>query len=486
MPAGTLTRSKNKKVINQFRKGEMIMENSRKMSSSFTTTHKYEAFWQYANETVGNVPKIVIKVDHNGTRVAAAHILLLSVIRLNRGLQVWHMSKARELQLQWTSTSLEWKAMAETEAILNITRVTTTLAQYESKYTGAYAGLIKGTTINLLRAPRMAVVILEKVGTEAASKLPRMMMNVREFTDVGKEVRHRAQLEGERRFCGNTTEEVQMTSEIIMSDREMLATVLDLRTLGCTHITETQRTHAKEVFMQAYVTYASNVHTFKAMKRKEWEAKAQAQADAVAAKFGGKSDEPKEKKPDVSGLSSGAKFGGSSWDDDDDEGEGEGEVGELAGEMASEIDLEEGLKIEARKVWKNWTHLLRTIDWCKQFPDAELPEKPDIVFDLMELDMGVFYRKLIKSDPDRKIYGHIPFMASCSYASIGALNAESFCERVLSAANLVVTDGNTLLSSEEVEMLSVLRINRRFMQIMRSLYAKEANQQYKEKGSFSP
>ena len=69
-------------------------------------------------------------------------------------------------------------------------------------------------------------------------------------------------------------------------------------------------------------------------------------------------------------------------------------------------------------------------------------------------------------------------MASCSYASIGALNAESFCERVLSAANLVVTDGNTLLSSEEVEMLSVLRINRRFMQIMRSLYAKEANQQF--------
>ena len=54
-------------------------------------------------------------------------------------------------------------------------------------------------------------------------------------------------------------------------------------------------------------------------------------------------------------------------------------------------------------------------------------------------------RKLIKSDPDRKIYGHILFMASCSYASIGALNAESFCERVLSAANLVVTDGNTLL-----------------------------------------
>ena len=32
---------------------------------------------------------------------------------------------------------------------------------------------------------------------------------------------------------------------------------------------------------------------------------------------------------------------------------------------------------------------------------------------------------------------------------IGALMAESFCERVLSAANLVVDEGNTLLNDEE-------------------------------------
>ena len=33
---------------------------------------------------------------------------------------------------------------------------------------------------------------------------------------------------------------------------------------------------------------------------------------------------------------------------------------------------------------------------------------------------------------------------------IGTLMAESFCERVLSCANLVVTDGNTLLDDPEV------------------------------------
>ena len=54
---------------------------------------------------------------------------------------------------------------------------------------------------------------------------------------------------------------------------------------------------------------------------------------------------------------------------------------------------------------------------------------------------------------------------------IGALNAESFCERVLtSCANDVLTEGNTLLSDEELEMLVVLRMNREFMKFMRTHY----------------
>lgn len=144
-----------------------------------------------------------------------------------------------------------------------------------------------------------------------------------------------------------------------------------------------------------------------------------------------------------------------------------------------ELSIKEFAKIEAKKVWRNWTKLHNVIDWREQFKDAELPEEPDIVFDLMELDMGIFYNKIIKSDAERKIYGYIPAMASCCYAEIGALNAESFCERVLSGANLVVNEGNTILSSDEVEMLSVLRINRTFMEKMRaSKYAKQAEQQY--------
>ena len=52
-------------------------------------------------------------------------------------------------------------------------------------------------------------------------------------------------------------------------------------------------------------------------------------------------------------------------------------------------------------------------------------------------------------------------MASCSIGLIGAL-------MVISAANLIVNEGNTLLSDRHVEMLTILRMNREFMEVMRA------------------
>jgi len=58
-------------------------------------------------------------------------------------------------------------------------------------------------------------------------------------------------------------------------------------------------------------------------------------------------------------------------------------------------------------------------------------------------------------------------MASSSKGPLGALNAHSFCERYLSSANMVVTDGKTLLLDEEVNMLAILRMSVHFMEFMR-------------------
>ena len=67
-------------------------------------------------------------------------------------------------------------------------------------------------------------------------------------------------------------------------------------------------------------------------------------------------------------------------------------------------------------------------------------------------------------------------MAGCLPYQIGSLNAESFCERVISACNLVMTTGNTLLGNEELEMLVLLRINRQFMEHMRIHHPEVSNQ----------
>ena len=55
-------------------------------------------------------------------------------------------------------------------------------------------------------------------------------------------------------------------------------------------------------------------------------------------------------------------------------------------------------------------------------------------------------------------------------ATLGAVNAESFCECVLSCVKLVVSALHVCLKAEEIRMLVMLRMNREFMEYMRASY----------------
>ena len=68
------------------------------------------------------------------------------------------------------------------------------------------------------------------------------------------------------------------------------------------------------------------------------------------------------------------------------------------------------------------------------------------------------------------LHGLIPLLACCH---LGALNAESFCERVISCANDVVTKLHTRLLPEIIEKIVVLRMNKTFMKWMRTENANE-------------
>jgi hypothetical protein len=58
-------------------------------------------------------------------------------------------------------------------------------------------------------------------------------------------------------------------------------------------------------------------------------------------------------------------------------------------------------------------------------------------------------------------------MATHLRGSVVSLLASSYAESIKSAANLILTKGNTLLAEEEIKMCTVLRMNRSFMEFMR-------------------
>ena len=119
--------------------------------------HKLGAYFGYGTrhndlialcEGLGDVALIRIKVDYNTTRIAAVHGLLLSEIRLHRGLQAFEL----KFKPGWGFATADWVTAREFEGVLNCTRLTSTLAQIETGYMGAFTCLIKTLTMKKLRS----------------------------------------------------------------------------------------------------------------------------------------------------------------------------------------------------------------------------------------------------------------------------------------------------------------------------------------------
>ena len=87
-------------------------------------------------------------------------------------------------------------------------------------------------------------------------------------------------------------------------------------------------------------------------------------------------------------------------------------------------------------------------------------------------DMAFVMKKyFFKPEDSASKFGHLPKMALASKGMMASLMASSFCERINSCANIVVTKDNSLLSDEEIDKVVVtLRMNRDFMEYMRTYY----------------
>ena len=73
-------------------------------------------------------------------------------------------------------------------------------------------------------------------------------------------------------------------------------------------------------------------------------------------------------------------------------------------------------------------------------------------------------------------FGYLPKMALASKGMMASLMAASFCERINSCANIVVTKDNSLLSDDEIDKVVMLRMNRDFMAYMRTNYTEVIHQ----------
>ena len=178
---------------------------------------------------------------------------------------------------------------------------------------------------------------------------------------------------------------------------------------------------------------------------------------AGAGGAGGSNSEPKEHKPH---LQSGHKYGESAWSSGDEPAkEDTGPYDEA--DAPPMVDARLGTLSEAHKAFRAWRKL--PVNWDEEFPELAGEGGVDQM-ELLHVDIGKLYRRFGDADVERRLFGYIPLMASSSFGQLGALNAESFCERVLSCAGMVLSEGNTLLGSEECEMLTILRMNRTFIE----------------------
>ena len=249
-----------------------------------------------------------------------------------------------------------------------------------------------------------------------------------------------------------------------------MAMLLDLRTLPCNNVDKDVRNEAVRLLKLAYVEFGVKCLLYDREKK---------------ASSSGTPKLDSENVLDVVALKLKSAHGTSldatattfdpvgTWSDDEI-GDG-GNAGGVEVEESMDV-VKEQLRDEFDVKFRAWRGHPAKINWSKVDPNVEIrdPSSPDML-ELMGMNISALYRRLEENDHSQ--FGHIPVMASCSKGQVGALNAESFCERCMSCANLVVDEGNTILLDEEVTMMTVLRMNVEFMEFMRENYGQSVVKQ---------
>ena len=89
---GELVRSKNKNAINPFLDGVRLITKFQGLGKYFSSTLDHRLKYQTILDSHDDIPPTVIKRDLNKTRINARHQLLLSSIRMKRGIKLYEVT----------------------------------------------------------------------------------------------------------------------------------------------------------------------------------------------------------------------------------------------------------------------------------------------------------------------------------------------------------------------------------------------------------
>jgi len=198
---------------NEFAKGVALLNKIHALGRHFATGSRHSVLMTLGQTMKLDFPLIRMKMPKNGTRVAAIFNLVASQARLNKVVKLYDVTRSSEFL-----SKLEWEEHSEVEAVLGVSRLTTTLSQYEKPFMGSFGSMIKQMTMKTLRHDNFEVIDYDAI--TSSPRLRRVAKPLVNFTALGQEVVERMRLEAERRFCGNTGEDVDGSSEVVMARSE--------------------------------------------------------------------------------------------------------------------------------------------------------------------------------------------------------------------------------------------------------------------------
>jgi hypothetical protein len=106
---GDLTRSKNHVVVNPFPEGVALMQKFHRAAVHFSYGTRFKKLMAFGKAVDGGVAKARPKVDLNTTRVMARRMLVHSLVRLNKALELYAVTN----NCTWRLSPVDWEVGCE-------------------------------------------------------------------------------------------------------------------------------------------------------------------------------------------------------------------------------------------------------------------------------------------------------------------------------------------------------------------------------------